>query len=445
MNDVVAAETMMMIKERFIEAYDVPLWMVGMGGSGGAIQQILIAQNYPGLMDGILPGAAFPDVFGTAQAVSDCRLLNRYFTANPASDDVRLAFEGHPLPTCRNWDFGNGDAILATHGSASPECGLQDASLVYDPISNPEGVRCSLYDINVNTLSIDPSTGFVRRPLDNIGVQYGLTALRAGRITVDEFLEVNEGVGGFDVDGNLSPERTQADPAALELAYGRRRIGSGGGGLAITPIFHRRFYAEPAGDIHTIYNDIQIREKLIRENGHADNQVIWLFPRPELAILEGFGADQRDALAALSEEVSQQQFDLMRRWLDAMIADKAPLSAEKVVAHKPAMAVDACWRVEDGERVNEVATFDDEGVCNALYPKTPTPRIAAGGPVADDILKCQLTPTAAFDYGDILLNESERSRLNDVFPEGVCDYSLEGVGQRSVDGTWLDYTAETLD
>jgi hypothetical protein len=96
------------------------------------------------------------------------------------------------------------------------------------------------------------------------------------------------------------------------------------------------------------------------------------------------------------------------------------------------MAVDACWRVDNGERVNEVATFDGDGVCNDLYPKTPTPRIAAGGPVADDILKCQLTPTEEFDYGNLVLSDLERSRLNALFPDGVCDYSVQGVGQRSL-------------
>lgn len=440
-NDVVAAETMMMVKERFIEGYGVPLWMVGLGGSGGAIQQMLIAQNYPGLLDGLLPGAAFPDVFGTAQAVSDCRLLNRYFTAHPADDATRQAFEGHLPGTCRNWDFGNGDAILANDGSASPACGLRNASLVYDPVTNPDGVRCSIYDININTLGIDPDTGIVRRPLDNVGVQYGLEALRAGDISVDEFLDVNEGVGGFDADGNLAAERTVAGSQALALAYARGRVGSGGGGLATVPIFHRRFYAEPAGDIHTIYNDIQIREKLIRENGNADNQVIWLFPRPELAVLRGFGQEQQEALSELSEQVSRQQFDLMRQWLDALVADPAPLSAAKVVAHKPATAVDACWRVDNGERVNEVATFDGDGVCNGLYPKTPTPRIAAGGPVVDDIIKCELRATEDFDYGEVFFDGGQWDRLNRIFPDGVCDYSRKGVGQRSVEGTWLDYSS----
>jgi len=38
----------------------------------------------------------------------------------------------------------------------------------------------------------DPKTGFARRPLDNVGVQYGLEALNAGVITKDQFLELND-------------------------------------------------------------------------------------------------------------------------------------------------------------------------------------------------------------------------------------------------------------
>jgi hypothetical protein len=38
-----------------------------------------------------------------------------------------------------------------------------------------------------------------------------------------------------------------------------------------------------ARDIHTIYNDLKIREQLKQANGRADNQVIWLFPNPQLA------------------------------------------------------------------------------------------------------------------------------------------------------------------
>ena len=38
-SDVIAAETMMMVKERFIEAYGKPLFTMGQGGSGGSFRR----------------------------------------------------------------------------------------------------------------------------------------------------------------------------------------------------------------------------------------------------------------------------------------------------------------------------------------------------------------------------------------------------------------------
>ena len=49
----------MMLKEHFVEQYGVPKWTAGKGGSGGAIQQYLIAQLYPGLPDAIQPQVSF--------------------------------------------------------------------------------------------------------------------------------------------------------------------------------------------------------------------------------------------------------------------------------------------------------------------------------------------------------------------------------------------------
>lgn len=442
-NDPVSAETMMMVREHIAKHYGVPRWMVGWGGSGGAIQQMLVAQNYPGILDGIMPDAAFPDVFGTAQAVSDCRLLNRYFTANPASDAVRLAFEGHLKGTCANWDRGNGDAVLATNGSISPACGLNDQSKVYHPVDNRTGARCTVYDLNANSLTRDPATGAARRPLDNEGVQYGLASLRAGAITPEQFLDVNQGVGGYDVDGNLAASRTQADPLGLRNAYASGRVVQGGGGLATTPILHLRSYAEPGADIHTIYNDIAIREKLRRENGRADNQVIWVLPNPQLAALLGLGSAQVAALNALSVQVVGQQLALMHAWLDGITGDAAPLSADKIARHKPVEAVDACWDIATGRRINEEATYSGAGACNTLYRKTPSPRIVAGAALTDDALKCQRkTVDAALadgTYGSAAFTDAEKNRLRAVFPSGVCDFAKPGVEQVPLKGTWLAF------
>ena len=438
-NDVVAAETAGMLREHITKTYGVPRWMVGMGGSGGAIQQMLIAQNYPGILDGIMPDAAFPDVFGTALAVSDCRLLNRYFIAHPASDAVRKGFEGHLKGTCATWDAGNGDAVLATNGSISPACGLNDASKVYNPLTNPTGARCTVYDVNVNTLGKDAFTGAAKRPLDNVGVQYGLDALKKGTITTTQFLDVNEGVGGYDSDGNIVARRTVADLDALQRSYEMGRVGSGSGGLATVPILHMRAYAEPAGDIHTIYNDIKIREQLLKANGRADNQVIWLLPNPGLAPLLGLGNAQQLVLIGVLHDVFLQRLTLMTTWLDALAADPAPLSADKVVRLKPAEAVDACWGVADGLEHKEPATLNGAGFCNGLYPKTVPPRVVAGSPITDDVIKCQLKPIDDADYLPAVFTGAEKVRLASLFNAGVCDYSKPGVAQSKVKGTWLKY------
>ena len=39
-----------------------------------------------------------------------------------------------------------------------------------------------------------------RTTLDNVGVQYGLKALLSGAITAEEFVTLNEKIGGIDAD-----------------------------------------------------------------------------------------------------------------------------------------------------------------------------------------------------------------------------------------------------
>ena len=435
-NDVLSAEGLMMLKEHFIERYGVPRWVMGYGGSGGAIQQMLIAQNYPGLLNGILPNAAFPDVFGTAQSVSDCRLLNRYFLASPASDAVRKAFEGFAKSTCNNWDLGNGDAIVATGGPGG-DCGLLDKSLVYHPVTNPGGARCTIQDVNANTFGRDPATGFAYRPLDNLGIQYGLLALRQGRISTTQFLDLNEHIGGYDIDGNRVAQRTVADAAVLARAYELGRVVQGGGGLATVPIMHARVWAEIAGDIHTAYNDVQIREKLLKANGRADNQVVWVLPHPQLPLFLGGTPADVARLNGVLNSVVAQQFLLMSTWLDALAADPAPHSADKVARLKPAPATDACWDLA-GTRIADAPALSG-GVCNALYAKGISPRMAAGAPVTDDVLKCQLKAVNDADYAPVVFNTAERVRLAVIFPTGVCDHGHPGVSQRPLGDTWIRY------
>jgi hypothetical protein len=197
-NDVLSAETMMMGKEHFIEHLGVPVHTIGAGASGGSMQQHLIAQNYPGLLDGITPSLSYSDITSVMSNVVDCSLLAHAFDTGIQmwTEEQKTAVSGFATwQTCeRVWNRSFTPAwVLATScGAAVPK------SMVYDAKTNPTGVRCDLYDNAVNLFGRDPKTGFARRTLDNIGVQYGLMAFNAGKITAEQFLELNQKIGGFD-------------------------------------------------------------------------------------------------------------------------------------------------------------------------------------------------------------------------------------------------------
>ena len=77
-NMVLGGETALMTKERFVERYGVPTYTVGVGGSGGAIQQYLYGQNHRGLLDGAIATHSYPDMVTQTIHVGDCELLERY-------------------------------------------------------------------------------------------------------------------------------------------------------------------------------------------------------------------------------------------------------------------------------------------------------------------------------------------------------------------------------
>jgi hypothetical protein len=418
-DDVISAETMMMVKEHFIEQFGVPVHTIGTGSSGGSMQQHLIAQNYPGLLDGITPHVSYPDVVTMVADAVDCALLAHAFdgATQAWTDAQKTAVSGFATwRTCTDGWMPFSHLIRPAGCTASiPK------SQVYDPATNPTGVRCAIHDNEVNVYGRDPNTGFARRPLDNVGVQYGLTAFNAGHITTEQFLELNARVGGYDADGNIVAARTTADPVALRLAYETGRVNSGAGSLGSIPIIDSRPYLDSAADIHDSFRSFATRARLLAANGGAGNHVILRMP-----IGDGPGAQPVNTIR------------LMDSWLDNIANDRSnePVPV-KVVRNRPSEAVDACW-TEAGERIVEPAVYGGAGRCNQLYPPFADPRIAAGGPLADDILKCALRPVEVKDYKQPLTPD-QIARLKAIFPLGVCDYSRPGVGQRSVNGTWKKY------
>ena len=420
-NAVLQGETLMMLKEYFIERYGVPKWTVGFGGSGGAIQQLLITEIYPGLLDGLQPSLAFPD---STMNTPDCGLLQNFWRKADAAvwtDAKRTAVEGYTKGTCAAWERTFVPVYTATNAAG---CALNDKSKIYDPVNNPKGARCTVQDMRVNIYGRNPATGFARKPQDNVGLQYGLAALNSGAISVDEFLELNEKIGGNDIDGHFTAQRLVGDPLAIRAVYESGLLDSGGGGLANVPILHSRPYTDAVGDIHDRHRDFAIRARLEKANGRADNQVIWVGPPRERNQTGGLD------LAAIS-------IDTMNKWLDQMAADPAPLSPDKVVRNKPADAADACWDAA-GNKTVEQMTFDGKGKCNTLFPVHSEPRLIAGAPLANDVMKCQLKPINFADY-KAPFDDSQKARMASIFPTGVCDFSKPGLQQVPLKGTYRRY------
>lgn len=411
-NDSLAAETLMMLKEHFIENYGQPYWTLGLGGG---TQQLLIAQNYPGLLDGLLASSSLPDALSSLPGSTDCRLLTRYFdtATQPWNPQQRQAVEAYAAGSCAVWEQAAVDAIVAAGDCAIPR------ELQYDSIANPTGVRCTIYDGNIASLGRDPETGFAYQTLDNVGVQYGLEALQTGLISPAHFIELNTQIGGFDRDGKAGPLRSHAQLTGLEGAYRSGRINQGTGGLARVPILQLRAYSDTLGGISKRLHDFQIRARLRKASNTAAHQVIWVYPTPEMAA-----------------QIGELALDTMSQWLDRLQADhsEAPFMT-RILNAQPETATDACWTAQ-GQRIDEAFEFMDGGRCSTLYPEHRNPRLAAGAPLEDDVLKCVLRTAQRGDYS-VQMTDAQWQALQAAFPEGVCDYAVAGQGQLKPAGTFL--------
>jgi hypothetical protein len=412
-NGVLQGETLMMIKEYIVEQYGVPKWFAGSGGSGGAIQQLVITQMYPGLLDGLMPSLTFPD--SSLHTMDSILLTNLWPKLDKAAwtQEKITAVEGFTPGTARAWNQAYGRLGVPTNAAG---CALADKTLIFDPVTNPNGARCTTQDIRVNIYGRDPKTGWARRPTDNVGIQYGLAAVNSGAISVDEFLEVNEKVGGTDINGSVVARRTEGDPAAIKAMYESGLKASYNAALGNVPILMSRVYTDNRGDIHDRQRDFVVRARLQRANGRTDNTVIWI--------------------AATAQPIAGA-LDTMTKWLDAMAADPAPLTSDKVVKHKPADAVDTCWDTA-GTKIVEPASFDAPNKCNAIFPIHSEPRLVAGAPLANDVMKCQLKAVSFDDY-KVTFTDAQKARLKTIFPAGVCDWSKPGVNQVPIKGTYQRY------
>ena len=430
-NDLISAETMMMVKERFIEAYGAPLFTIGWGSSGGAIQQYQIGDNYPGLLDGLITGRSFMDTpFASSTSSGDGRLLLSYFDKNAGvqyTDEQKRAIAGFRTVET----ISNLSRVRAPRFSATERCPeALTPEQRYHPVNNPKGARCTIWDHGAVVYGRDPKTGFARRPLDNVGIQYGLEALNAAVITKEQFLDLNEKIGGFDIDGNVVAQRMTADAEAVRAAYRTGRLASGGGGLAATPIIDYRTYYDdqPGGDVHLRFHSFSTRARLEKANGHSDNMIMLV-------------QDKRYGDFDTASPVLLQALAQMDQWLTNLSKDGSGDAAiAKLRRAKPADLVDACWNTDETPRRIVEKQQYRAGQCNELYPAFSYPRGVAGAPIANDVIKCQLKSLSATDY-KVTFTADEMTRLRRIFPSGVCDWTKPGVDQQRLTGTWQVFKA----
>jgi hypothetical protein len=453
-NRVTMSETVMMMKEHIIDTYGEMRYSMGAGCSGGSINQLTMTSIYPGLLDGLQPSCTYPDSETTGIEVADCEGLVRFYASQPwkdlltsegltAQDNAKqAAINGHlDQIGCRSWfnsfigvarpgmylheTVSNTTGVITQAATQINNCGLP-ASMIYDPVTNPTGARCTAADHAASVWgTIDDGVHPVHAPStrDNVGVVYGLKALQAGAITPAEFVLVNEKIGGADFDVNRTDARSVADAAALPIAY-RAGIVTDGRQIAKTPILDVRGFDEQG--IHYIWRSFSLRARLDAAGGHG-NHVLWRFP----------GALTPSAASGLT----LASFLAMDKWLAALKADTGGLTLQqKVVADKPSDAFDFCYLSNDTNFQRKVT---DQVQCDldpGLRPHS-SPRQVAGGPVTEDILKCQLKPFNPDDYPRVQVDPDTTliDRLKNVFPDGVCDWSKPGVGQQQAVSP-LDFT-----
>lgn len=449
-----AEETAMMTKERFIEAVGQPVFTIGIGGSGGAVQQYLFAQNRPGLLDAGIPVQSYPDMVTQTIPVADCPLLEQYFSDEVARDPASMwaSWSRRSLIEGMNASDTAGNPVTDKPGSTECINGWQGAvPTVLNPVYKdpryevvaknygyPANVFTNVKWTHWNDLANIYGTGadgHAPSPIDNVGVQYGLGALLKGQIGKDEFLRINACVGSwkepsqfvmwdssadpFDSrnmqrsagcrdPGGLPALRRAGDVGAMRAAYTSGHVFTGQ--RLNIPMIDVRPYLEPTLNMHNARQAFSVRARLLDGNrAAAKNQVIWVAAEK---------ADQSaraiDALAVLDRYLSEGR-------APAGFSDQCFDASGSVIASGP-----SAW---DG-----ILNQRPAGACTAAFPVYSSPRMVAGDSIRGDIFKCKLKPVAAAlrdgTYADtVRFSAGEREWLERIFPQGVCDYRAGDQGR----------------
>jgi hypothetical protein len=412
------AESLIMAKEHLIDEYGTLRYTIGTGCSGGSLVQQQVANAYPGVYQGILPQCSFPDSWSTGQQLGDYQLTRNYFE-NPSTWGTGIlwtpaqiaAVQGHP-------NYANSVELSTlywpTLANPAYACAGVSDSQRWSP-ANPTGTRCDLEDYMINLFGPyngNNPYGYAGIPLDNVGVQYGFEPLEQGIITPQQFIDLNQKIGGYDDNFDYTGARTVAQEPALTNDYRGGAVNETNN-LPDVAIIDLR--GPDAGSFHDAYRSWTIRARLEHVEGHFPrNDVIWFGETP----LIGDPSYAAEALVA------------MDGWLSTVEADHCDVSLEQKIADdRPASVHDQCSDIPDVDQVDLPGVGE---VCQspALETRFATPRMEAGESINTDQEKCRLKPLRASDYYPVTFTDQEWAELQQLFPLGVCDWSKPGVDQR---------------
>ena len=464
-------ETAIMVKDRFVSAYANPDYTVGVGGSGGGIQQYVYGQNHEGLLDAGIPQYSYPDMVTQTIHIGDCELLERWIdvqllfgNAKWADWENRTEIEGLNALNGFPNDYAGPDSLaapglervhqrLAGPVAARAQLELRHGArhLAAGPVQHRVDPlrRCHQHLRGRGGWLRGQHLGQRRRAVRARGPALRLPRRRRvprperERGLVEE--RARHGAGGVPlplvpVSQPGGPGRPAADPGRLpqhprpvELAEhgpvsGRRpdaRTAPRGrpdcdrerlwarprerGDVQI-PLIDWRNYLEGDLNMHNSHQSFASRQRLLNYDGDASNQVIWFTD------LEEF--DQ-----------TPMAFEVIEEWMGNIAAH--PWNG--VAGNKPAAAVDSCFDSE-GDLIYAgddawAGILDDgpPGPCTQALPVFSTSRIVAGGPITGDVFKCHLISTddaiAAGFYGPVVFDAAQKAHLDAIFPTGVCDYA----------------------
>lgn len=455
-------ETALMVKERFIELYDLPIYTVGLGGSGGAIQQYIYAQNHPGLIDAAIPQYSYPDMVTQAIHIGDCELLEFYMDVldrgNPRWQNWpnRTLLEGLNASDSVFNEYtqaaGASECVIGWRGlsplALNPMYGYVQGMELYEPITAVLATEWSHFGDLINIYGV-ADDGYARSSWDNVGVQYGLAAVASGEIRPEEFIKLNATVGGWKNEpemvqegcpfypyectdlSNWDPwssrnqqfggfgeigERVVGNVEAMNAAYEAGLVFMGDIDI---PVIDWRHYLEDFLDMHNSHQSFAARQRIRDARGKSKNQLIWFTDVGP----DGEEFDQTpEALAVMDE------------WMLNILSRPNKGAAD----NRPVLATDRCFdasgnQIAAGEDVWDGILNDDPlGQCAEAFPVFSTSRIVAGGPFKGSIFKCHLKSVeqaiADGDYGVWMPGELEIAALMEIFPDGVCDFSQPDVG-----------------